>query len=207
MIHNIMIEIEKKFLLTEEQQNKLLGGAKELGRKVVEDTYFDTDGYRLTLGDYWLRKRDGAYELKAPLRSGSGSYEATNRYNEITDAEEILRELGLGDGTDIETALASAGIKRFMTCFSDRSSYDKNSFHVDIDSVTYLDSDFEHAVAEIELLVESEAEADEADRRIMEFAKGLNLATDQVIMGKVAAYLKEKRPDHYRALVDAGVLK
>lgn len=207
MIHNSMIEIEKKFLLTEAQQNNLLSGAKELGRKVVEDTYFDTDAYQLTLGDFWLRKRDGAYELKAPLRSGSGSYAATNRYNEITDTEEILLELGLSDATDFETALARAGIKRFMTCFSDRTSYDRQGFHVDIDSVTYLDSAFEYAVAEIELLVETEAEADEAERRIMELAKELNLATDQLIMGKVAAYLKEKRPDHYLALVDAGVLK
>jgi len=202
-----MIEIEKKFLLTEEQQNKLLDGAKELGRKVVEDTYFDTDQYKLTLGDYWLRKRDGAYELKAPLKSGSGSYEATNRYNEITDAKEILRELGLNGEPDFETALARAGIKRFMTCFSDRSSYDRSGFHVDIDSVTYADTDFEYALAEIELLVETEAEADEADRRIMELAKELGLATEQVIMGKVAAFLNEKRPDHYRVLFEAGVLK
>lgn len=203
----IMIEVEKKFLLTEKQQSDLLADAKELGLKLVEDSYLDTDTFALTKNDLWFRIRDGEYELKAPLTSGSGSYAATNRYNEITDINEIAKVLGLDEHLDFETALSDAGIKTFMTVLTSRKSYEKQGFHIDLDSATYPGSTFEHTVAEIELLVSSESEADEADRRIIEFAKTFDLTTDQVVLGKVASYLKAERPEHYSALVDAGVLK
>lgn len=201
-----MIEIEKKFILTDAQRKDLLSGARELGQKIVEDDYFDTDDYSLGRNDFWFRRRDGAYELKAPLKSGSGSYLATNRYHEITDIDEIAQELGLGSD-NFEAALAGAGIKRFVTCFSDRSSYEKQGFHIDIDAATYRDTDLTYAVAEIELLVNDESEADAADQHIIEFAKSFNLTTDQVVMGKIAAYLQAESPEHYAALVEAGVLK
>lgn len=105
-----MIEVEKKFLLSDSEANRLLDGADACGEKTVEDDYFDTDDYRLTLSDLWFRRRDGVYELKMPLASGSGSYIATNRYHEITDIAEIRRVLELGDEPDFETALVAAGI-------------------------------------------------------------------------------------------------
>ena len=201
-----MIEIEKKFALTPLQKEALLYGARPLGQKVVEDDYFDTDDYSLTKHDFWFRKRDGAYELKVPLQSGSGSYGATNRYHELTDLADIARELKASTD-NFEEALSLVGIKRFMTCFTDRTSYEKDGFHIDIDAASYRDTDFTHAVAEIELLIEDEAGADAADDKIMEFAKQFNLTTDQVVLGKVAAYLQAERPDHYEALIAAGVLK
>lgn len=202
-----MIEIEKKFLLTEQQQVDLLDGAQKLGLKLVEDSYLDTDTFSLTTNDLWFRERDGAYELKAPLKSGSSLPTTTNRYNEITDVEEIAQVLGFDAQLDFETSLSRAGIKKFMTIFTSRNSYEKQGFHIDVDSATYLDSTFEYAVAEIELLINSESEADEADRRIVEFAKKFKLTTDQIVLGKVASYLKAEKSEHYTALVNAGVLK
>ncbi len=60
---------------------------------------------------------------------------------------------------------------------------------------------------EIELLVENEDEADEADARIIEYAASHGLETGVVILGKVAAFLKSEALDHYDRLVNAGVLK
>lgn len=202
-----MIEIEKKFLLTDEQKKDLLEGAHELGHKLVVDSYFDNDAFVLTSNDLWLRERDGAHELKAPLKSGNGSASGGNRYHEITDSKEIAHQLGLSGGSDLETELSRAGIKKFITCFTNRDSYEKQGFHIDIDSATYLSSEFVYALAEIELLVNSESEADDADRRIIEFAKGFGLTTDQVILGKIGAFIKSEIPDHYKFLVGAGVLK
>ena len=204
---NNMIEIEKKFLLTAAQKSDLLDGAHELGHRLVEDSYFDTDDFALSTGDFWLRERDGVYELKAPLKSGDGSSSGGNHYHEITDTDEIAHELGLAAGQDFATELSLAGIKKFVTCFTSRESYEKQGFHVDIDSATYLDSVFVYALAEIELLVRSESEANEADKRIIEFARGFGLTTDQVILGKIGAFIKSERPEHYKALVDAGVFK
>lgn len=205
---SIMIEIEKKFILTEKQQNDLLDGAQELELKLVEDYYLDTDTFSLTTSDLWLRERDGMHELKVPLKSGSDIYTAaTNRYNEITDTEEIAKVLDFNAELDFETSLSHAGIKKFMTILTSRKSYEKQGFHIDVDSATYPGSTFEYAVAEIELLINSESEADEADCRIVEFAKKFNLVTDQVILGKVVSYLKAEKVDHYEALVNAGVLR
>lgn len=202
-----MIEIEKKFLLTQEQQINLLDGAQKLGSKLVEDSYLDTDQYSLTTQDLWFRERDGAYELKAPLKAGSGSYVATNQYHEITDVEEIARALEFDPALNFETSLASAGIKKFMTVFTSRTSYEKEGFHIDVDTATYQDSVFEYAIAEIELLIHEESDASNAESRIIAFAKTFDLTTDQVVLGKVAAYLKAENPTHYEALVSARVLK
>lgn len=202
-----MIEIEKKFLLTDAQQQVLLEGAHELGEKVVEDSYLDTEDFRLTKQDYWFRARNGAYELKAPLKSSDGSPTATNRYHEITSLEEIRQELQLETGVDFDTALSTAGITRFITCYTSRKSYEKGGFHIDIDAATYKDSDFVYALAEIELLVHDESKADEAERRIIEFAQSFNLTTDQLVLGKIGSYLKSESPIHYESLVTAGVFK
>lgn len=201
-----MIEIEKKFLLTSKQQHDLLDGATELSEKLVTDSYLDTSDYRLTMNDLWFRERDGTYELKMPLTSGSGT--ATNRYHELTDVTDIARELGIGGETDdLTKSLREAGIVPFMTCFTQRKSYEKQGFHIDVDTVTYQNSSFAYAIAEIELLVESEAEADNAEARIIEFAKQFDLVIDQIVLGKVAAFLKFENPVHYETLVSAGILK
>lgn len=200
------IEIEKKFLPTPEQQEALLKDAKLIESKVVTDTYLDTPTYELSTHDLWLRERDSVYELKAPPKTGSGSYSGTNRYHEVTDPRLILQELGLDPNDTIDTAFKKAGIEPFMTCYTNRSSYEKDGFHIDVDSATYDDSEFTYALVEIELLVD-ETEAEEADSRIMEFARQFGLQADGVILGKIAALLKEERPAHYQALVAANILK
>lgn len=202
-----MIEIEKKFLLTATQQHDLLEGAREIEKKTVEDSYFDTVDYRLTTNDLWLRKRDGIYELKAPLKTASGS-SATNRYHEITDIDVIAAELGITlDGNDLEASLARAGVTVFLTYHTNRESYEKQGFHIDIDAAEYPGSDFRYALAEIELLVDDESQADAAEDKIIEFAQSFGLVTDQVILGKVVVYLQHERPEHYDALVRSGILK
>lgn len=201
-----IIEVEKKFLPTLDQQEALLKDAILLETKVVTDTYFDTPTYELSTHDLWLRERNGVYELKAPPKAGSGSYSGTNRYHEITDPQLILQELGLDPNDTVEVAFSKAGITQFMTCYTNRSSYKKDGFHIDVDTATYDDSKFTYALIEIELLVD-ETKADTADDRIMKFAQKFNLRADGVILGKIAAFLKEERPEHYKVLADANILK
>ena len=198
-----MIEIEKKFLLTDNQLNKLLKGARFISKKVFKDVYFDTNDYKLTTQDYWLRLRENRYELKLPLTLFSAS--KTNRYHEITDAKEVANALNLRDDIDLGEALSEAGIKDFITVITERSSYEKEGFHIDIDSATYVGSNFKYAVSEIELLIESEDGANLAEQKIIEFATRLGLTVDKVIYGKVLAYLHAEKHDHYEALVRAGV--
>ena len=62
-----MIEVEKKFQLSGEQQERLLEGATFLKEKIQTDTYFDTLDYKYSRNHTWLRERDGSYELKISI--------------------------------------------------------------------------------------------------------------------------------------------
>ncbi len=59
-----MVEIEKKFRLTQEQERQLLEGATSMGVKKNTDIYFDTEDFVLTRQDHWLRERNGRFEVK-----------------------------------------------------------------------------------------------------------------------------------------------
>ncbi len=201
------VEVEKKFILTPEQKEVLLDGAEKLGGTTIEDTYFDTEDYQLTLNDMWFRRREDEYELKAPIAAGSGSHEGTNRYHEITSLDQISELLRLEQGIDFEVALSKAGIHRFVTCYTNRTSYLKDGFKIDIDKATFANSQFSHAVAEVELLVDDESKVGKADRGIIEFARQHGLTVDQAVMGKIVAYLQAERPKHFKKLVDARVVK
>jgi len=199
-----MIEVEKKFLLSDNQQTQLLHGAEFLFEKVITDTYFDDDDYSLTKADLWLRQRNGSYELKAPLSSGQSS--ETNQYYEIDDEVEIATALALPTNGQLVTELARRGIHGFVTCNTARSSYRKDGFTIDIDSATYNDSAFTYGLAEIELLVGNESQVGVAEQRIVEFAQTNNLDIHSAISGKIVAFLQQQNSEHYKALVEAKVV-
>jgi len=202
-----MVEVEKKFLLSDTQKTQLLDGAEFLYEKTIVDTYFDDTQFSLTANNLWLRERDNEFELKAPLSTGSGAHQITNRFHEITVEAEIATELGMTYDDSLSTELARRGIAGFVTCHTLRISYAKDGFTIDVDSASFDDTHFTHSVAEIELLVEEEAQADAAEVRILNFAQEHGLNSDGVILGKIAAYLLNEKPQHYKTLVEANVFK
>jgi len=197
-------EIEKKFLLSDEQQRALLKDAVFSGEKKLTDVYYDDADCSLTKKDWWLRQRNGAWELKIPAGSFVDAHRTTDRYREIEDAKEILAHLGLSDALELPQALEKAGVKPFCTAPTRRQKYSKGEFKIDIDEVTF--AEFTYRLAEIELLVESEDQIEEASQRIIEFAKAHGLAVTYV-RGKILEYLHKIRPDHFQALIDAGVVQ
>lgn len=200
-----MIEVEKKFLLSPEDEARLIEHAELVGERVIEDSYYDNETYDVTLADMWLRKRGNEFELKVPLRVSDDR--TVDQYRELTDRTEICQTLGLpADGSDVGSALASTDYKVFMSPRTTRRTYRKDGFTIDLDTVTYAGSDFRYSLAEIEKLVEDEVEMSAAVESIITFARRHGLVTDKFILGKVAAYLQSERPDHYQALVAVGVL-
>lgn len=200
-----MIEVEKKFLLTPEQESRLIEGAELIGEKTIVDIYYDTADYDVTLANMWLRQRGEEFELKVPLRVSDDR--TVDQYRELTDRTEICQALGLpADGTAIADVLKNAQHEPFMSPHTTRRTYRKNGFTIDLDTVTYEGSDFRYTIAEIEKLVEDEADVPAAVEQIIAFARQYDLTTDQFILGKVGAFLKSERPDHYQALVAVGIL-
>ena len=198
-----MIEIEKKFQLSPEQEKRLLDGATFLSQIKIFDVYFDTRDHRLTKQDIWLRTRNGDFELKVGLKDHD--MRVINQYEEITDQNEIRKRLEIPTEASLDEDLLKQGYAPFVSCHTTRKTYEKDGFRIDLDQVEY-ESDLEYSIAEIELQVDDERERPQAIEKIVTFAKK-HLLTDELVRGKVVEYLLQKRYEHYRELVEVGVVK
>ncbi|TAL50779.1 CYTH domain-containing protein [Patescibacteria group bacterium] len=194
-----MMEIEKKFRITPEQEAHLLEGARFLRVVTNEDIYFDRPDFVLTKQDHWLRKRSGRFELKRRAHE-LGHKMGGTAYDEIEDEAGIRTFLDLPVVNSLEADLSVAGYKPFTKIVTQRKSYEKEGFHVDLDNC-----DFGYEVAEIELMVTDEREREQALERIETFARHMGL-NQTPVRGKIIEYLYRFSPEHYQALVDAGVL-
>jgi adenylate cyclase class IV len=197
-----MIEVEKKFKLSEDQSIRLLEGAEFLGEKIFTDSYYDTNEFSLTKNDIWLRDRSGDWELKIPRHQiGNNS---TQQYQEIEGEEKIREVFSIVPKNDFLSDIQEFGYEIFCDCKTTRKKYKKDGFNIDIDFVDY--GDFSYSLAEIELMVEGENQMNEAAEKIEKFAHKNGLQNSYV-RGKVLEYLIKKKPEHFKALVDCGVVR
>ncbi len=197
-----MIEVEKKFLLNEQDKERLIKDAKFLNERVFIDIYYDTKFFSLTSNDKWLRYREGRFELKLPLHDGVDRL--ADQYDELEDEQKIREALSMPFNGTLADDLAKAGYSPFCTCKTTRRKYKKEPFIIDLDIVDF--QDFIYNIGEIELMVNNKSEIESAIEKIMVFAKEQNL-TIAPVRGKVIEYLKRVRPDHYQALVQVKVVK
>lgn len=195
-----MIEIEKKFILTKKEKDNLLTGAKFLDKKIFTDVYFDTPDCRLTTRDIWLRFRDDRFELKVPLNL-KGVERISDQYRELETDEEIIDFLKLNtDDASLETCLLNSGYSPFCKITTIREKYKKDKYNIDLDLM-----DFGYIITEIELMVSSESEIQEATNSILNFAKENGISLNNV-RGKVAEFLYRNNLTHFNALISAGVI-
>lgn len=188
-----MIEIEKKFRITKEQEEALTQGAEFLGEKVFTDTYFDTSDWSLTLADKWLRLRDDQYELKTPLNK-IGTERVSDRYHEYETEQEIRAILQLPQAETFAESLVLAGITPFCTITTTRKKYKKDGFGIDVDSM-----DFGYEICELEKMVADENDIASAENEIIEYAKAQGFSIGRV-RGKVLEYLFRNNKVHCLAV-------
>ena len=197
-----MIEVEQKFILNTEEIERLTRDAEFISEKAFTDIYYDTNDYSLTIKDKWLRSRDGKFELKIPLTNENKN--TSNLYDEIVENPEIRRRLVLSDSGDITKDLTDMGYEPFCVCKTTRKKYKKDRFLIDLDTVDF--DDFKYNIAEVELLVDEDKDIKDALDKIRSFAEKYELKMT-VVRGKVIEYLRRTKPEHYRVLVTAGVVK
>jgi len=197
-----MIEVEKKFILNEQDKERLTKDAEFLNERVFTDIYYDTEIFSLTAKDKWLRSREGRFELKLPLHDGAERL--ADQYDELEDESRIREALNLPPNGNLANDLAKAGYSSFCTCKTTRRKYKKGPFIIDLDIVDF--QDFTYNIGEIELMVDDKPAIEGAIEKIMNFAKEQNL-TIAPVRGKVIEYLKRVKPNHYQALVQAKVVK
>lgn len=194
------IEIEKKFILNEGDEQRLVAKATFFDEKVFTDVYYDVGDYFLTTRGIWLRRRDQQFQLKVPVSHARGrDFHHLDRYYEIEQTAEICRFLDVPI-QDLDQNLTNYGYFQVAIFTTNRRRYQRGEFLIALDRV-----DFGYTIAEIELRVDEPTEVDRAGRKIIDFAMAQGLKTDYV-RAKLFEYLRRFCQAHYQILVEAGVI-
>lgn len=190
-------EVELKFFFQSIQQIAGIHGIKALGSKCFADIYFDSAKHDLTLRDVWLRKRQGAWELKIPMFTPQQAMQV-DRYEEITMENDILQHLHKLFGWQANS-LQEAPLVPLLTCHTNRTKFQYQDLIIDLDSASFDQSTFVYQIGEVEKMVASEAQVAEATQQVLEFCKQhqLEIASNQ---GKILEFLRHERKQHYELL-------
>mmetsp|Transcript_5697 Transcript_5697/g.16108 ORF Transcript_5697/g.16108 Transcript_5697/m.16108 type:complete len:435 (-) Transcript_5697:480-1784(-) len=203
-----MIEVERKFpMLDESDLERAIEreGGQLVGEQAFVDTYFDWEGYPLTLHNCWLRRRAGLWELKTPrgvTKEGGDQYsghEGEGRlaiFEEELDEDKIVQYLKTHfadhmTSDDLKTAVAEetpgggtrAGLQAFCHYGTNRRKYVAGdpAITIDVDSAS-----FGYGCVELERMCVSDEETAAATRDIDSMAKRLNLASSIAQTGEHA---------------------
>lgn len=233
-----MLEVEQKFSLANrniaELEDRLVRiGFTKSADVEMTDWYFDVKSFDLVRKDCWLRYREkagcaGQFELKRGQKGHRETGGSTTIYEEIEGSEAVelalsmLSETSRGgeappteyEGHAVPTFPRSdAPFIPFARIVTKRSSWKavdpkkqvlSDTFVVDLDT-----TEDGYAVGEVEAVVESASQVDEARQEIGKFVSELydaDDASDGPPMGKLEVYLQRKRPDLYEVARSMGVV-
>ena len=91
-----MIEVEIKVCITDAQKTELIKGAEFISEESLVDEYYDSVDFSLTTNGYWLRRRNGEFELKLPAtKSGGFNLNKNIPMHEIYDKKIIALAAGV----------------------------------------------------------------------------------------------------------------
>src|SRR2546430_2723169 len=185
-----MYEVERTILFDESFPARLseLGGLAS--EKTFTDSFWDTEDYQFITKSWWLRERDGKWELKIYGSDGNGM----GMSEEVTDDLRITKLLGLPNGA-VKSALERAGYRPFCELSSTRKRYSVNGMSVDLDSVK--GESFDYQIGEVEMEVEHPDETPQAAAKIAQFVWQNGLSEVRT-RGKVLEYLWQVKPEVYR---------
>lgn len=204
------MEVEARFLLTPNTQTRLLEGAELIEETKFTVEFLDTPEWTLAYSNHWLKKKNGKYELKIPLknRNFDKTPHLATIFHEEKNIRKILVALHLPEEEDFEAALTRAMIKPFAGIETKRTSYQKGPFRLDLDQAQFplirTGAIFHYTVAEIELDVPEEAVM-HAKEDIINFAKQHNLEVSDT-RGKLMEYVFQNYPDVYQEFVKRGLI-
>ena len=107
-----MIKVQKKFILNEQDKERLTKNADFLNERVFTDIYYDTEFFSLTSNDKWLRSREGRFELKLPLHEGVDRL--ADQYDELEDEQKIREALNLPSSGILQMIWQKLDIPHFV---------------------------------------------------------------------------------------------
>ena len=90
------IEVERKFLVPDNYHDRLISHGFRLEQEfdeVLVDKYFDTHKHHLLKEDFWLRQRNGDWELKYPVGTRSRDGKGSTIYHETSCVDDIMLKI------------------------------------------------------------------------------------------------------------------
>ncbi|XP_053558299.1 thiamine-triphosphatase [Bombina bombina] len=204
------IEVERKFVPGPDVEGRLHDlGAVLLKELVFCDSYYDSPDLLLTTRDLWLRKRDHSWELKHPPKRGTlGLSGASTQYREVNCEAEIISRVSEELGVPCPLSLDSLPLQEFATFVTRRRRFQipqsgdsRHSVIVDLDM-----ADFGFEVGEVEVLVDTQDEVENALQEVEEICKKMGVLSDSPVPGKMSTFLRLNRTEHYNRLREAHVL-
>lgn len=197
-----MIEVEIKVRVTDQQTRNLIEGAQPVAQSSFVDTYYDSADFKLTMNGLWLRQRDQQFELKLPATKDGNFHIGKNiPMHEITDEQEIGSILGLCGHGPLSEQLAAAGYTVLYKFSNTRQTFIKDGFTIDFDHADF--GDLVYSVCEVEMLVESTDQTEEALESLYAFVRQYDIPTERA-EGKLGYYMRVKNPKHYHAVTNSS---
>lgn len=190
-----MIEVEIKFNPTQEQINALIKNANFISEEIINDVYYDSEKYELTLKDFWLRTRNNKFMLKTPAINEN--FQLFHSMHELTDESSIRQALNLKSEQPLEYAIEKAGYKPLYKIINTRMKYTKDDITIDIDHANY--GNFSYDLCELETLVESPEQIPQAKQKLQNFATNHGIEIKPTL-GKLIYLIKQTNPKHYALL-------
>jgi adenylate cyclase class IV len=190
-----VIEVEMKFSVTDEQLSLIKKVSAFLGTETNNDKYYDYADFRLIKDGWWLRNRNGHFELKLPVGEASKTSEAAV-HDEIIGDDAICKLL---DIYNLQSVIDSGELNIIGELITERESYSLDKLHLDYDVVTNEKTGFIYKLLEIEIMVPSPNDVEEASQQINQLASRYSLNMDKP-RGKVIEFLYQLNPDAYSAL-------
>ncbi|XP_040567784.1 thiamine-triphosphatase isoform X3 [Lepeophtheirus salmonis] len=179
-----MIEVERKFNVPDcyESLMERHGFKNMMGFERDEelcDIYYDSDRYDLMKEDYWLRWRNGDWELKYPVGvhpTGSTLYHETSNVRDIVSKLQILIPQKNNQSVRNSTIFNNIGdficnqiLHKFAELKTKRRHYQKDNVNIVVD-----ETNWGYKVGEIEMVVKEKSEVPEASKKIDSIARQLN---------------------------------
>ncbi|XP_075067311.1 thiamine-triphosphatase [Mixophyes fleayi] len=204
------IEVEQKFVPGPDIEDRLYGlGAELLEEITFQDSYYDSTDLHLTLCDMWLRKRGDRWELKLPPQRGTRNLKGSStQYLELSCENEIIHRVSEELGVPCPLTIEALELKKFASFVTRRRRFQLP--HEDGSSakaVVDLDeTDFDFAIGEVEVLVNTQEEVQSALEKVEDVCKQLGVLKDSPVQGKVSTFLQRNCTDHYQQLLQANIL-
>lgn len=190
-----MIEVERGYRLNETDYEIIKNNFEKVGEKHIYDEYYDDDGYTLMKWSFYIRNRNGDWDLKIPVKEER----PCDTYHEVEGKEEVkkaLADLGYDfDNHNIAHLIIDKSREKFKTTFAWKD------IAIDVDKC-----DAGH-IYEIELMVEDVSDIEEGYKIMENFRNEYGLTWERAKVNIFLEASKRQVPELYDYFIENSIFE